>query len=648
MPSSKAETIGDSGFGGTQSSDDGGKRVQPTATTTGAPACSSEHKSLYRRGSEQTPRSLINTGYHKWSSFTLDVVLCLLPIAFVVITTLALSLHHAPRSPSGDRVQSYILLAPTIFPIVYAAILGRTLRRVGLYMAEKGSTVGTLERVIGCQSLFSAIERQYTLRHFDVLGVLILLVWLLSPVGGQSSLRLLTNQPQMVYSITPAWYYPMQAYIWASLLGFNNAMRFHHISVPYMAALQSSSQTINSSRDMWGNLKIPDIKYLDGYQANKSIGTWLHIGNDTQLTYTSLLGMPIFGISTPGNSTFNLTSHYWSIDCEKASGNYSRTPWLSSETELSTYALITFNESLAAGARTVYSSRKPLTKGSTLSGNITETYVVSATCYAQPIRVETHIACWGTTCRAQAMRELDWNQLDDQRLILYSNYTDILRNMTTADKANAEGAATQSQMTETFIAGQILLAGYATSLDGSWVDIETLSKQVLSSRLQQAINTYWDASVGNMHRSWEHQPDDRPPEVCIVRQRECRSRKLNWNVTEFHSEKHSGEQYACNSGYAVITIAISCFLFLAAVLSLILGIITTAPDILGFVSTAARNNVYFEDRVPSYFDGLEATRALKDIKVRIGDVAGDNEVGRVAFTSLESASRRLVRDRLYD
>lgn len=34
------------------------------------------------------------------------------------------------------------LLSPTFFPIVYAAILGNLLQRIGLYKAERGTTIG--------------------------------------------------------------------------------------------------------------------------------------------------------------------------------------------------------------------------------------------------------------------------------------------------------------------------------------------------------------------------------------------------------------------------------------------------------------------------------------------------------------------------
>ncbi|KAF2625688.1 hypothetical protein BU25DRAFT_449780 [Macroventuria anomochaeta] len=44
--------------------------------------------------------------------------------------------------------------------------------------------------------------------------------------------------------------------------------------------------------------------------------------------------------------------------------------------------------------------------------------------------------------------------------------------------------------------------------------------------------------------------------------------------------------------FAVGTIAISLFLFAAAVASLVLGIFTKAPDTLGFASTSARDNLY--------------------------------------------------------
>jgi ABC-type molybdate transport system permease subunit len=50
----------------------------------------------------------------------------------------AVSLNKKPTSRSGWTVQQAISLSPTIFPIIFAAIIGRFLKALGLFGAERG------------------------------------------------------------------------------------------------------------------------------------------------------------------------------------------------------------------------------------------------------------------------------------------------------------------------------------------------------------------------------------------------------------------------------------------------------------------------------------------------------------------------------
>jgi hypothetical protein len=94
--------------------------------------------------------------------------------------------------------------------------------------------------------------------------------------------------------------------------------------------------------------------------------------------------------------------------------------------------------------------------------------------------------------------------------------------------------------------------------------------------------------------------------------------------------------------------AISFVLLLAANLSLLLGIFTRTPDVLGFVSMNARDNTHFSKYVPSHLDGKETARALRNVRVIIGDVKGEAEVGHIALTTMDARPRRLSWTRHYD
>lgn len=47
-------------------------------------------------------------------------------------------LHGHKTSNTGDAVKNTLLLAPTVFPIVFAAIVGHAMRRMALYTSQTG------------------------------------------------------------------------------------------------------------------------------------------------------------------------------------------------------------------------------------------------------------------------------------------------------------------------------------------------------------------------------------------------------------------------------------------------------------------------------------------------------------------------------
>jgi hypothetical protein len=60
----------------------------------------------------------------------------------LVIAILCLVLNNKLVSPYGKNIKAITLLSSSIFPIIYAAILGKLLRRIALFKAERSSTIG--------------------------------------------------------------------------------------------------------------------------------------------------------------------------------------------------------------------------------------------------------------------------------------------------------------------------------------------------------------------------------------------------------------------------------------------------------------------------------------------------------------------------
>ncbi|OMP83028.1 hypothetical protein BK809_0001220, partial [Diplodia seriata] len=86
---------------------------------------------------------------------------------------------------------------PSIFPIVFAAVVAKNLRTISLWQLEKGQKIGVLDQLLGSTSVVSTIITQFQLRAYGPVGVCLMLLWIISPLGGQATLRILDTKLQV-------------------------------------------------------------------------------------------------------------------------------------------------------------------------------------------------------------------------------------------------------------------------------------------------------------------------------------------------------------------------------------------------------------------------------------------------------------------
>ena len=72
-----------------------------------------------------------------------DVILVLLPIYFILLGVAVIILNGKPTAGSafGSKVETAMDLGPTLFPILFAAIVGRSMKMIARYLAEKGTKI---------------------------------------------------------------------------------------------------------------------------------------------------------------------------------------------------------------------------------------------------------------------------------------------------------------------------------------------------------------------------------------------------------------------------------------------------------------------------------------------------------------------------
>jgi hypothetical protein len=491
--------------------------------------------------------------------------------------------------------------------------------------------------------VFSALERQISFRRFDLLGIVILVAWLLSPLGGQASLRLLSTKPLVVsYDSSiiyyPIEYYPKRTYIRTAQTAQENWPRFAPL---YMTAIQTSRQSLIAPMDIFGGVKIPDINCLR--QNNTAIAatdySWQIVSNATLVNYTSILGVPIGGVPASGNCTFDLISHYWAVNCTPVVLPARPLAWRHNIAQNTTYhankdsqgptfqILIDHAQSTHEDIRFEYLSK--------LGSNTEKNNVASANCSTSPVIVESQVKCHDRSCHVHAMRRTDrrpvdvWNGTSPKKIFQH-----ISEWMPGADLGYAQSINSTSELIEHWMMNTDLgtLGSY------EFVNLTHLSFSEFNNRFQTAINTFWDATIGSSVRLNSLGPGADTTWADTT----------SWASQRVQPTQYKGEVYSCNMGLALLTIAISLTLFAAANISMLLGLLTRTPDILGFVSASARDNPYFKQHVTSYLSGLENARILCDVRVRIGDVKSEENIGHIALASMDADPKKLSWTRMYD
>ncbi|KAM0352580.1 hypothetical protein ACHAP4_008723 [Fusarium culmorum] len=261
-----------------------------------------------------------------------SISLLIIPVAYTLLLAMMGYLHGKKQSSFGDTVLEILSVASTLWPILFAAVLGPLLKSIALFRAERGSTLGSLEFLLTSQTTASALKNAMTMGWIGSWAILVLIVWSLSPLGGQAALRSLHRQQSPISTKTPAAYFlgnnesEIQTYYYGGASVFQGESgRLSRISdmrtvlaVPFLkqdtlvSHANSSSPHYNETitglggkreasrsgrRDLWRNVRIPFIELLPGYRSDDP-HAWIPVSDDEIVPYASLIGLPIRNVST--------------------------------------------------------------------------------------------------------------------------------------------------------------------------------------------------------------------------------------------------------------------------------------------------------------------------------------------------------------
>lgn len=165
------------------------------------------------------------------------------------------------------------------------------------------------------QKLFGAIKTPLQLHVFDILCLSLIVLWSLSPLGGQAALRLLGRENQGTSRTAKLRYLSTNLSSSENTNPLYSGDDYAPADSLYSAALIYPRSTWSESLDPWRNTRVPRLEDLDASTIDKH--GWIEAPNSSipYTSYTSSIGLPVAGIPDDGHVTFNVETIYFSVDC---------------------------------------------------------------------------------------------------------------------------------------------------------------------------------------------------------------------------------------------------------------------------------------------------------------------------------------------
>ncbi|KAI8964326.1 hypothetical protein F5Y11DRAFT_102623 [Daldinia sp. FL1419] len=636
----------------------------------------------------------LRSGVSRPSQITYNFILILLTLAcFVFAGLLGRCDGMLSDTDLVRKLAEASRYGPTIFPVVYALVVGGALRSLALWRLQDGEKVGFLDLLIGSTSVGGMIGTQLERRltQFDVHSLCLLIIWALSPLGGQASFRIITYRD-----------IPIPQNLTLDFLDFSNASSpvalssvdivnlLDVIDSSFVSSLVSSASISQSPMDPWGNIKIPFIENLPGYDsANED--EWIPYSGYTETTpYSSLIGVPVSNIPKTGNTEFTVEASYWNIRCPEFGSpeGYDDEYWFetifnaSAGCTLGTLQCTIFDHSISLpdgltteGARSPWGWIMSLSRESDRESRCTaastddipqrQLFVrtrntgahkpTAANCTMGTTNVEASVNCNGWDCKVDRVRRSQKPKVHqspsytifdrcspwDSTMNL-PNFLNYLIDAAGSDLSRSVGPGLfQNYLVnpDAPFAGTALHSYYIDS------DITPIGNESFAIRFSQMLNSYW-TSFYNFNLTYGGHPENLAFSTDYYTGYPIWGPLADTAGVNTHMETH----FFYHRGWMAVLVISVTTMFLSGIVKAIVDLRIWIPDLLMNVSTMIRGNTSNCPSVPyggTALDDSERSRLLKNLKVRYGNIRPqDDNPGELGIGELAEGEGKTTRVRL--
>jgi len=476
---------------------------------------------------------------------------------------------------------------------------------------------------------------------------------MLSPVGGQASFRQITLSPKNLPGDASYSYVVPGPAIWAPDGGATEAI----LNNIYVAAILSPATAQGSPRDTWGHIKVPRVEHYEDTLVADHEG-WYTTFNGTGESYSSFIGIPISGMDSAdyANYAANIEASYLHLNCsdgafpDDAQFTFNHSSWLGK---------LQWTENTIERSKSRAEDLKPFA----FAWNTD--YGQSLNCTIETAYVEVAVSCATyTTCSASRIRR---SRLEHPPVAYTLLGLDYRVNETVWEKV----------IESSF---ELLSAGYAKdptdarNLSQQPVDdnatqavTEDLTPEKGAIRLGQMLNAYWAAMNGknvfsgafdtatwlDKRISWEYQDGSQMVDTTsgiwvATYDSDLYSVARTWPTTG--TKRSNVEVFQAHYQWVVALVVSSTILIAASLVPLYFRtMLSCGPDILvNFSSLATRDNPYVAlPATGTHLDAADRSRFMRHVRIRFGDVEGENAIGRLGIGRLDGDVVPLRKGRKY-
>lgn len=568
--------------------------------------------------------------------FGADLLIEILVCAFAVLVTvpflwLAVAMakyHHKEVTESRSNfIKQATATASTLFTILFAAVLGSTLKRLATWRLQNGIRLGHLEQIMQSRTVFAALTTIVSFRALNLTAFVLFITWAFSPLGSQASLRLIstgtlfTEDSSLVSHVDT-----ITNNLFDSVSGVASLLT--SLKPSYVSCVLGPSSLKASSMDLYGNPRIPWLRT----DVEKDENGWqdLSKANLTEDSYSSLVGIRVASLANR-NSSFVIETTYMNLDCE----NPKNETLVDISFNVTAGVNGTFsgpNTTAAAGDSGIYPSWQvamdqyvsnayfygyPELLVNSSDADIPQSTMLWQTphgpwvsrCKINQVYVESNVSCSAIAdgqrpnCGVTSQRESPKRHAPST--VTTFNFASTFNSISSAwilatDPLSSSGYSSLSEYYLQNTSAPFILSGNGRD----YADYTNVTSEEFSQRLGQLLNSWVlgsQISADTMQYTLEYQ-----------------------NTTASYREGHP--VYICSWAWLTVYCIGIAVMFTAALLSIYCAFNTTIPDILSYCSTLTRDSRFFNSATGgSTLDGLVRAKILKDVEVRFGEVADQSE-----------------------